>query len=92
MHVVNALMNLVTLACVVGLAVWAWRRGRADAARHRAVVREIGRLRMAERDSTELSRRVQQIRAAVEGAYASGFVDGMGDRKPVTDPSLRVVR
>lgn len=97
----NLIMNVVTLAGVIGLAAWAWWWVRAQrAADHdvraeiRAVVREVGRLRMAERDTTELSRSIVEIRRMLgEDGYARGFLDAIGgERPPSSDRPFRVVR
>jgi hypothetical protein len=96
--VFNAIMNIVTVAGVVGLAVWAHRRTGSDREareQRRAVVREIGRMRMRERDSMEMSRMMAEVRRRVDGIEAStvtNYLAGVKERAGSNDrPQLRAV-
>ncbi len=89
--VVLALLNLVILAGVAGLAVWAWRRSRTDRNNHRALVREIARLRMAERNSAELGATLKEIRRRLADQTAADYLAGVRDRATDGRPPLRAV-
>lgn len=68
----NLIFNMVGLVAITVLGVWAWRFSRSAAAEQaaaatdrRAIVREIGRMRMCERDSMELSLMLTEVRRRV---------------------------
>lgn len=98
----NMIMNFVTLAGVIAIAAWAlwWvraqRKMRAEIrAEIRTLIREVGRLRMSERDTTELSRKITEIRRMLDrpnepDEYTKGFLDAM--ENPPRRPPLRSVR
>lgn len=86
----NAVMNVATLAGIAGLGVWAWRRSRADRANHRAIVREIGRLRMAERNSAELGAALREIRTRLSEQATVNYLAGVRARA-TERPPLRAV-
>lgn len=97
----NEKINIVTLAGVIGIVAWAFRFTRtaaidraAAAAANRRVVKEIGRLRMAERDSTEITKMVLDIRrrlAERPDEWAAGYIAGRARRPDDGRPPLRPV-
>lgn len=93
--VLNLTLNIISGGGVVALVVWAVRYARAARRNQSAVVREIGRLRMAERDSTEISRMVHEVRrhlAERPDEWAAGYIAGLkrdprdGDGRPPLRP------